>query len=489
MANPLLHIDNLQVDYPARDRRAEPVAALRLDSLTLDPGQVLAVCGPSGCGKTTLGQALMGLLPANAVIRGTCTFANSDLTTLSDRQWRTLRGQSITGMSQDATAALNPVLRVGRQLKQVGCRPAQANALLRELGLPLGRDWLKAFPHELSGGQCQRVALALALACEPQLLIADEPTAALDEQSALEVMTLMLDQAQRRKMAVLLITHDLSMLSALGVAHVALAPSETNADGVFASVPRPREQEPSRALLTIEDLTVRYPKADPAKPALDRVSLCLKVGTTTAVVGPSGSGKSTLARAVMGLVTPAAGQIRLYDQVLAPQWRRDRLPIQVVLQDTFGSLNPRQTVSQVLAESLAQGGTGADKTEDSLHEVGLDRGFLKRFPHELSGGQRQRVALARALALSPALVVLDEAFSALDIPIRDALLDLLLKIQSQRPVSYLMITHDTTRLASIAHDTAVLELGRLRGFGPTPDILPNYLMGPDSVTSDLSGRR
>ncbi len=471
MVNPLLHIDNLQVDYPARDHRAEPVAALRLTSLRVDAGQVLGVCGPSGCGKTTLGQLLMGLLPASATVRGTCHFAGSDLTTFSDRQWRAVRGQKVAGMSQDATAALNPVLRVGRQLKQVGCGAQQARDLLSDLGLPAGRDWLRAYPHELSGGQCQRVALALALACEPQLLIADEPTAALDQQTALEVMRLMVDQARRRQMAVLLITHDLPMLDALGLPQLKLAESEQRPDGVGPAIASPTPSGSSTPLLAIEDLTVCYPKTDPNRPALDRLSLSLDVGTTTAVIGPSGSGKSTLAKAVMGLLAPTAGQIRLNGQPLSPHWQRDRLPIQVVLQDTFGSLNPRRTLQQVLTESLSQGGGDGHDVEASLQEVGLDGDFLSRYPHQLSGGQRQRVALARALALSPSLVVLDEAFSALDIPVRDALLELLITIQRQRPISYLMITHDTARLPSVAHYTAVLDGGRLTKFGSTSEVL------------------
>lgn len=472
MSEILLNIADLTVEYGPVYSGLPEDSALQLNSLTLGRGQLLAICGPSGCGKTTLGRAVMGMLPAGARMTGSIRFAGQELQGLNARAWRQLRGKRITGLSQDASASLNPVLRVGTQLKQVGCSGQAATRLLQELGLPAGRNWLRAYPHQLSGGQCQRVALALALACDPDLLVADEPTAALDGTTAAEVLALMKGLARSRRMSVLLITHDLPMVEKQGlVSHHLGTPAGHRASAVRAGAPAlisPGDTS-APALLTIKNLSVTY--AGAPGPALVDVSMELQAGTTTAVIGPSGGGKSTLARAVMGLLPAASGQMALAGEPLSVNWSRRRLPIQLVLQDTFASLNPRRRVRQVLAESLAAAGRDLADAADCLAEVGLQPTFLERFPHQLSGGQRQRVALARALALSPQLIVLDEAFSALDIPVRDALLSQLLALQRQRQISYLMITHDTHRLAAVAHYTAVLEGGRLVNHGPTEQVL------------------
>lgn len=487
MTKNLLNIADLRVDYPAPGGDLAP--ALQLPLLTLAKGQMMAVCGPSGCGKTTLGRALLGMLPADGRVAGSIRFDGQELTDLEESGWRALRGRRITGISQDATAALNPVLRIGRQFRQVGLKPDQAAQALSQLGLTGDRDWLRASPHQLSGGQCQRVALGLALACEPALLIADEPTAALDRQTGLEVLSLLQTLAAERHMAVLLITHDRPMVSQLGLALTALtAPISLDHATPVASAPSaplppaarpgPDSQPGAAPLLQVDRLTVHYPGVDRSLPALDQISLSLGTQSTLAVVGPSGSGKSTLAKAVMGLLTPDSGRVLLRGRPLPARWTRQRLPMQLVLQDTLSSLNPRHRVAQMMAESLHQGQRSADpgldpgvdlgssSPQQCLEEVGLDASFLSRYPHELSGGQRQRIALARALALAPQLIVLDEALSALDIPVREALLAVLLEIQQRRGISYLMITHDLDRLEKIPHTVLALDNGRVSGPAP-----------------------
>ncbi|MEM7705558.1 MAG: ATP-binding cassette domain-containing protein [Pseudomonadota bacterium] len=488
MTNPLLQIEQLSVDYLSPGAPAGTPPALSLASLSLDRGQLLAICGPSGCGKTTLGRTLLGMLPASARVQGSCRFDGEELVGLPEKRWLALRGRHITGLSQDPAVALNPVLRIGRQFRQLGLSADRARHILSELELGDERRWLRAYPHELSGGQCQRVALGLALALEPALLLADEPTAALDGRTTREVMALMMKLATQRNMAVLLITHDLPLMEHLGLRLLHLTrpsgtdPADAEASGdspqpmAEPAAPPPDSADPPR--LALDGLTVAFPGAAGGR-ALDEVSLELAAGSTTAVVGESGSGKSTLARTVMGLLTPAQGTVRLNGQVMGPRWGPERLPMQLVLQDTFASLNPRRRVRQVLAESLAQVGEAAAQAGNLLSDVGLDASFLDRYPHQLSGGQRQRVALARSLAVKPALLVLDEAFSALDIPVRAALLELLRGLQRARGFSMLMITHDTDRLSQVAEHVVLLEAGKVVKAGPVAEVLP--LLSPTSV--------
>ncbi len=486
MANSLLQIERLSVDYPSSDASATNPPALSLPSLSLAHGEVLAICGPSGCGKTTLARTLLGMLPAAARVHGSCRFDGQELVGLPEKRWLALRGSRITGLSQDPVMALNPVLRVGRQFRQLGSSADRARQILAELELGAERDWLRAFPHELSGGQCQRVALGLGLALEPVLLLADEPTAALDRRTARDVMALIMKLATDRNMSVILITHDLPLVEDLELRVQRLTPGRrTETADPLSSVkqplsvaePGPRAPAPtSPPRLALEGVSVDYPGAGRA---LAEVSLTLGAGSTTAVIGESGSGKSTLARVVMGLLAPAQGMVLLNGRALASRWRPERLPMQLVLQDTFASLNPRRQVRQVLAESLEQAGEAATRAVELLKDVGLDETFLQRYPHQLSGGQRQRVALARSLAVNPELLVLDEAFSALDIPVRAALLDLLCRLQRERGFSMLMITHDTDRLSEVADQVVVLERGRVVKDGPATEVLS--LISPTSV--------
>lgn len=469
MAAALLKIANLTVRYPGT---AQP--ALRLPDLTLAPGAVLAVCGPTGCGKTTLKDALLGLLPAGSHRSGDCRLNEQPLPAPDEaRAWRQIRGRAITALDQDPVAALNPVLRIGLQFAQLKCSRDRARALLTDLELTDERDWLAAYPHELSGGQAQRVALALALSLSPQLLLVDEPTASLDGKSARQVLEVLLRVAADRQLGVLLISHDRELLEALKlpVCWLGEAPASDQLTPAPALAPQPVLE--ARNL----KLTHRRRGGDEVA-ALDDVCLTLAAGETLAVVGPSGSGKSSLARVLMGLTAPDQGQVLLDGQVLPPTWTAERRALQLVLQDALGSLNPRRRVGAVLAQALNQAPAQptdhaeSDAVVDLLSRMELDPALVDRYPSQLSGGQRQRVSLARALAANPRVLILDESLSALDIPVRRAITRRLIQLQAQHGISYLLITHDTTRVAEIAHRVLVLDRGRVAACGSPAEILP-----------------
>lgn len=493
-------------------------------SFQVEPGQSLGLVGASGSGKSLTTLALLGLLPEGLQMRsGSIEFDGQSLTGLSERAWRGVRGGRIGLVFQDPSAALNPVLRVGFQVEEVlaahgvaGGR-TRVRALFDEVQLSQDGDLLDRFPHELSGGQRQRVMIAIALAGEPELLLADEPTTALDVTVQAAILELVVRIQRERGLAMLWISHDLGVIARVcdrvavldegelveqgPVQQVLEAPQSRAAKRLLAALPRAARQHGSDVtpgggeqqgasreapegvpaeVLRVQDLVVRYPGARDWlgrvrewKTAVDQVSICVRAGSTFALVGESGSGKSSLGRAILRLVQ-AEGSIQLVSadasvellELQGAELRAARKRLGVVFQDPARSLNPRLRIGTSVTEPLrihriCPRQELRTRAEAMLEQVGLPAEMVDRFPGELSGGQKQRVAIARALALQPELVICDEAVSALDVAVQAQVLALLKRLQAETGTSYLFITHDLAVVEDFADEVAVMHQGQI----------------------------
>ena len=518
MNQPLLQVENLSVSFGAKTV---------VDSVTfsISAGEKLALVGESGSGKTVTALALLRLLHG-ARVSGHAVFDDGqrtrDLLALTERELRGLRGDEIAMIFQEPMTALNPLMTVGEQIAEVlrlkrALTTAQslqaAIEWLAKTGIPEPERRAGAYPHQLSGGQRQRVMIAMALACQPKLLLADEPTTALDVSLRGQILELLKDLQRENGMAVLMITHDLNLVRRFAdrvavmqqgrlveqgaTAALFGAPQHPYTQKLMASQPERDVQEaPAVAgaapVLSAQDLRVSYPTPLPgihgwfkkgAFVALDRASFEIAPGRTLGVIGESGSGKSTLAQAALGLL-PFEGQIQVAGQAWTLKAALDR-PLrrvaQVVFQDPFSSLSPRMTVEEIVGEGLLvhtpelPEAQRADRVRAALADVGLTEAhfpnLLARYPHEFSGGQRQRIALARALIVEPQLLVLDEPTSALDVTIQKQVLGLLQTLQRERGLAYLLITHDVQVVRAMAHDVLVLKDGFVVEAGPAGDVL------------------
>lgn len=505
---PLLQIRNLQVNFG--DKRV--VDGL---NLVLHAGEKYALVGESGSGKTVTALSILRLLEG-ARADGQILFDDRDLLSLSERQLRAIRGRDIAMVFQEPMSALNPLQPIGRQiaesleLHEALSRQAawkRAVALLDRMGIAEAARRAGHYPHQLSGGQRQRAMIAMALACKPRLLLADEPTTALDVGVRAQILAL-LDELQREQgLTVVLITHDLHLVRGfaqrVGVmqkgklveqgrtADVFDRPQHVYTRALLASLPK-REVAPLDAhapvVLQATEISVEFAQGGSwlrkrKHVVVEDVSIALRAGETLGLVGESGSGKTTLAMALLGLQRIAHGRVSVAGVPLAglnaEGWRMARRKIQVVFQDPYSSLSPRRTVEQIVAEGLTihepRLSAAARRTRvlGALVEMGLNAEMLPRFPHEFSGGQRQRIALARALVVQPSILVLDEPTSALDISVQQQILRLLSRLQAERGLAYLFISHDMAVIAAMAHRIAVMREGRLVECGDTMKLLRN----------------
>jgi peptide/nickel transport system ATP-binding protein len=471
-------------------------------SLSLARGRTLALVGESGSGKTLTAMSLAGLAPPAARLSGSLRFEGQEMMGAAERDWRRLHGARIGVVFQEAMGSLNPTMRIGAQIAEavrvhgrgLGRDAVQARVrqLLEEVGLPDPAGKAAAFPHQLSGGQQQRALIAMALAGDPDLLIADEPTTALDATVQAQILRLLAGLQRRRGLAMLFVSHDLGVVAEIadeivvmrggtvveaGPAHrILAAPAHPYTRALLASRPAsgiapPAAARAEHAALVAEDLVVVFRSHGGGRQAfraLDGVSLRLEPGAALGVVGGSGSGKSTLGRAALGLLAPAAGRIRVFgEDPVTPKDRRGfARRAQMVFQDAAGSLNPRLRVAVLLAEPLVihalcpRAGL-RDRAAALLAEVGLEPAHLDRYPHELSGGQRQRVAIARALAVDPGLLVCDEPVSALDMTVQAQILALLNRIRRERGLALLFIGHDFQAVEAVSDRIAVMSQGRI----------------------------
>jgi len=521
MTAPLLEVQDLHVAFG-------PKTVLDGVGFSIAPGEKLALVGESGSGKTVTALALLRLLH-DARITGRAVFDDGhpprDLLGLPERELRALRGDQIAMIFQEPMTALNPLMAVGEQIAEVlrlkrALTPAQsaqaAIDLLAKTGIAEPARRAGAYPHQLSGGQRQRAMIAMALACQPRLLLADEPTTALDVSLRGQILDLLGELQRDSGMAVLLITHDLQLVRRFAdrvavMQHGRLV--EQGATGAVSAMPRndytrqlmasrPErdvDEQPAAAgaspVLAARGLRVTYPTPLPGLRgwfgkgqfvALQGADFAIAPGRTLGVIGESGSGKSTLAQAALGLLPRQ--QIGGDVQVAGARWQYRasadkalRRRVQVVFQDPFSSLSPRLTVEDIVGEGLRvhaphlSAAQRAEQVRQSLHEVGLDEarfpGLLARYPHEFSGGQRQRIALARALIVGPELLVLDEPTSALDVTIQKQVLQLLQHLQRERALSYLLITHDVAVVRAMAHDVLVLKDGAVVEAGSAAQVL------------------
>ncbi len=514
MKKPLLSIRDFHLDIGS-------VPIVRGVSLDLRPGEIFGLVGESGSGKSLTAFSTMRLLPNGWSTRGEILFDDKDILSLSEKAMCGLRGRQIGMVFQEPMTALNPVKTIGDQVSEglrwhlnIDARAADARTrkLLHMVGLPPERFSPGRYPHELSGGQRQRIVIAMAIALKPRLLIADEPTTALDVTIQAQILALLKDIVKKQKMALLLISHDLAvvadMADRIGIMREGVIVETGPTARLFETMKHPYSLNlkdasthvPARKtgpvlsarikvppLLSVRQLVCEYKlqrkklfAPRPVVRAVNSVSFDIYPGQSLGLVGESGCGKSTLARALLALAPPTSGSVEFLGQSLTDA-RHDELiklrrDLQVVFQDPFGSFNPRRRARWLVGEPLGLLGRDIQKTErhdrivEALKSVGLSSDDLDKFPHEFSGGQRQRLAIARALVTNPKLVVADEAVSALDVSIRAQILDLLVALRERFGISYLFISHDLSVVRAITDEVMVMNAGKIVEHGPTGDV-------------------
>lgn len=535
----LLEVKNLTVDFISASKA--PVRAVEEVSFVIPRERTVALVGESGSGKSVSALAIMGLLPsqnAKVALHSSIEYDNRSLLNLSRSEWQLIRGSRIAMIFQDPMTSLNPVYTVGFQLaemlkihKNIPNREAAQRAceLLEEVGIPEPRKRVNAYPHELSGGQQQRVMIAMALACEPELLIADEPTTALDVTVQRQILLLLAELRERRRMAMLFITHDLGLVSEVADQAVVMRKgtvreagpvrtlftqpqdpytkallscrpsverqgqrlltiddwmSANNSEAVASSVAQRtiepisvvKSSESDKPLLEVQGLRKVFKRSGPWFQsddfvAVENVSFQLKRGQTVGLVGESGSGKTTVGLCLLRLHEATAGKV-LYEgknllEMSNTEFSSYKRRLQIVFQNPYASLNPRFTVGEILSEPMQLHGIGQNsadwekKSLSLLDKVGMPASALKRYPFEFSGGQRQRIAIARSLSLSPEVVVLDEAVSALDVSVQAQVLNLLKDLQKDLGLSYLFISHDLEVVRYMSDSLLVMNKGQV----------------------------
>jgi peptide/nickel transport system ATP-binding protein/glutathione transport system ATP-binding protein len=538
---PIAQVRNLRVEFETKNGRVVGVEDVSFD---VQPGETVCIVGESGSGKSVSSLSLMRLVEfgGGEIAGGELLFDRGgdepvDLAQQSTNAMRTIRGNDIGMIFQEPMTALNPVFTIERQLTE-GLRThqsmsgekarARALELLKLVRIPEPERRLKQYPHELSGGMRQRIVIAIALACEPRILIADEPTTALDVTIQAEILALINRLKNETGTSVLFITHDMAVVAQMAdrviVMYRGRKVEEGPVDDIFnnpqheytkallAAVPKlgemrgkalpepmkllGREEQATdpiegtdKVLLNVENLVTRFPvrggllrRTVAQVHAVEDVSLTLNAGRTLSLVGESGCGKSTCGRSILRLVEPDSGVIELDGEdirAMTPtQLRRARQDMQMIFQDPFASLNPQMRLGVQVAEPLVNYGQfnaqeRTDRVAELFDRVQLPRDYMQRYPHELSGGQRQRVAIARALALQPKLIIADEAVSALDVSVQAEVLNLMMELQQEMGLSYLFISHDMAVVERVSHDVGVMYLGRIVEMGPRQAVFEN----------------
>jgi peptide/nickel transport system ATP-binding protein len=513
VSNVALDIDNLVVGLGKNPNGQRIIDGV---SLKVHLGETLCVVGESGSGKSVTALTVMGLLQKGALVPsgGNVKLVGEELLTASDRRLRQLRATTMAMIFQEPMTALNPVVPVGRQIDEVlrvhtdldaRARRRKILDMMEQVRLPEVARIFASYPHRLSGGQRQRIMIAMALVLEPKLLIADEPTTALDVTTQKQILTLIRDLQRDHGTAVLFITHDMGVVAEIADRVAVMRSGRLVETGKLDTILRQPAMEYTRNLLaSVPSLVPRAPRDDTTEPvvletnqlgkiyrersffgktrevaAAEGVTLTLHKGRTLGIVGESGSGKSTVARCIVRLIDPTSGGVRLAGREISDLSRRllqpHRKRIQIIFQDPYRSLNPRVTIGETIAEGPVNYGMPRDealaKARELLELVDLPPDAISRYPHQFSGGQRQRIAIARALALDPDVLVADEAVSALDVSVQAQVLELLDEIQNRLGIALLFITHDLRVAAQICDDVAVMQHGRIVEQGPAAQVL------------------
>ncbi|MEL7092144.1 MAG: ABC transporter ATP-binding protein [Pseudomonadota bacterium] len=508
MSEPLLKVRDLKIGatvYPP-GQKPHDIEIVHGVSFDLQPGKVLGLIGESGAGKSTIGLASMAYGRGGVRITGGEVWVNGrDILQTSAGDVKRLRGGEVTYVSQSAAASFNPAKRILEQVVEAAVRhgklsrkQAEAKAILlfEKLGLPDPANIGKRYPHQVSGGQLQRCMTALALCPDPDLVVFDEPTTALDVTTQIDVLMAIKEAIRDTGVAAIYITHDLAVVAQVSDDIMVLKMGETVEYGPTDQIINAPREEYTQALVSVRSIQheEKAPTPDPVLrvsgvtaryrglsfDVLKDVSVDVHPGQTLAVVGESGSGKSTLARAITGLLPPSAGRIEFAGRTLSPDQpsrsKEDLRELQMIYQIADVAMNPRQTVGTIIGRPLEFyfGLRGAEKRKrikELLDEIEMGDGFIDRYPAELSGGQKQRVCIARALAANPKLIICDEVTSALDPLVADGILKLLLNLQKIEDVSYLFITHDLATVRSIADSIAVMYQGAVVRYGPKSEVL------------------
>ncbi|ACS59908.1 ABC transporter ATP-binding protein [Rhizobium leguminosarum] len=513
---PVIDARNVAVNFKVEDGMVEAVKDV---SFQLYRGETIAIVGESGSGKSVTARTVMGLLSKRAVVseKSTVAYDGSNILKFSERERRKLRGDRISMIFQEPMSSLNPIYTIGSQIveairvhRRISKRDAQKRALelLEHVQIPDPAARLMQYPHQLSGGQRQRVMIAMALANDPDVLIADEPTTALDVTVQAQILNLIRNLQKELGMAVILITHDLTVVRQFSdyvyvmqygevrehntTEALFANPQDAYTKHLLASEPRGEANplpEGSDVILDAKGVRVSFMMRHGTflKPAMrelvavDSLDLTLRRHETLGLVGESGSGKTTFGQAILRLNTPDSGEIRFDNQPIHGLSRAEMRPLrarmQVVFQDPFSSLNPRMTIGQIIEEGLVVNRLGATKAErqdrvrEALVAAGMPGNILSRFPHEFSGGQRQRIAIARAIALEPEFILLDEPTSALDLSVQAQIIELLRKLQDERGLSYLFISHDLKVVRALCHRVIVMQHGKIVEEGPVNEVL------------------